>query len=66
MPELNADAEQSRLKPFWQINDVAEARVVRDALKRRFPGTYAILTEGLESADPYEVDGGQVFVERRR
>jgi hypothetical protein len=55
MPELDDDDEQPRLEPFWQINDVTEARVVRDALKRRFPGTYAILTEGLESADPYEI-----------
>lgn len=47
--------ERPRLEPFWQINDVAEARVVRNALKRRFPRTYALLTDALESADPYEI-----------
>ena len=55
MSEPGDEEERPGLEPFWQINDVSEARVIRNALKRRFPRTYAILTDGLESADPYEI-----------
>lgn len=49
------DDEKSQMEPFWQIDDVEESRVIGAVLKRRFPETFAILTESLELADPLDV-----------
>ncbi|MFB9831451.1 hypothetical protein [Actinoallomurus acaciae] len=40
---------------FWDIQTISEGRVIRNVIKRRFPRTYAIIAESLESADPLDV-----------
>ncbi|GAB3453276.1 hypothetical protein [Actinophytocola sediminis] len=50
-----ADDEKPIKEPFWKLEEFHEAKIVKAVLKRRFPSAYLILTEALESADPFDI-----------
>lgn len=46
--------EKTLKEPFWAF-EAGESSIVDTIFRRRFPETYAILAESLESADPMEI-----------
>ena len=40
---------------FWAIETTSEGQVIRNVIRRRFPNSYAIISESLESADPMDI-----------
>jgi hypothetical protein len=54
LSEFDEDARPLK-EPFWMIHVASEAGVIDVLLRRRFPGTYALLLESLEKADPFDI-----------
>jgi hypothetical protein len=43
------------VKPFWQLDTRDELALVKALLQRRFPTTWAVLTDCLDEADPLDI-----------
>ena len=54
MAKLTGD-EASLSEPFWMFESVAEGQAITAMLRRRFPETYAILSNSLEESDPFDI-----------
>lgn len=54
MSQLSGEEAPLR-EPFWQIDSVAQGKIILGELWRRFPETVRVLEGSLEEADPFDI-----------